>query len=353
MDQKLRDAAEQGDIDALYSLIEIDTEVLNKIDEISFVQTPLHVAADAGQTEFAMEMMMLKPSFAKKLNPNGFTPLLLAMHNNQDQLVRELLTTHKDLVCAQGKGGMNPLHYAAQTGHLRLLANFLKFYPKCIRDVTSRKETALHVALKNDKLDAFQVLVGWLRRAWFEEAKSWGRRLLNVQDLNGNTVLHIAASKNQPQVVRWILDLGARVNFEIFEGFTALDIAVDMQTQVDNQEMRNMLCRAGAKSASSRSTGPFADYLRSPIPINEKLFTWFFRQRTLMSNDMRNMLLVVAVLLVTIAYQSALSPPGGFWQDNQFNTITNASSEVSQPPHRAGTLVLFSVACVFWWVAVS
>ncbi|KAC0356738.1 hypothetical protein FH972_027097 [Carpinus fangiana] len=360
MDQNLRDAAEQGNIDALYSLIAMDPKVLDKMDEIPFVETPLHVAAAAGQTEFAMEMMMLKPSFARKLNPNGFTPLLLAVHNNQTLLVLKLLHVHKDLVYAQGRGGMNPLHYAAQTGNLCLLAKFLEVYPKSIEDVTSRSETALHVALKNNELDAFQLLVGWLRRAWFKNAAFLERTILNWRDVDDNTVLHIAASKNQLQassfhyVVEWLLDCRKLfVNARDGSNLTALDIAVDRQTQVDNQEMRNMLCRAGAKHASSLPKFSWADYFRSPIPINEKLFIYFFRERMLMSNDMRNMLLVVSVLLVTIAYQAVLSPPGGFWQDNyipgtnnQFNTTaaTNATNEVNQVPHRSSLLEIL-VSC--------
>jgi ankyrin repeat protein len=142
---------------------------------------------------------MLKPSFARKLNPNGFTPLLVAMHNNQTLLVRELLAVHKDLVCDQGRGGVNPLHYAAQTGNLFLLGTFLAVCPNSIEEVTSQSETALHIALKNDKLDAFQLLVGWLRRAVFKNAAFWEKRILNWLDLNGNSVLHIAASKNEPQ----------------------------------------------------------------------------------------------------------------------------------------------------------
>ena len=142
---------------------------------------------------------MLKPPFARKLNPNGFTTLLLAVHNNHTQLVHELLHVHKDLVCAQGRHGMNPLHYAAQTGNLNLLVEILEFCPKSIEDVTSRGETALHVALKNDKLDAFQLLLGWLRRAWFKNSIFLERRILNRWDVDGNTVLHIAASKNQLQ----------------------------------------------------------------------------------------------------------------------------------------------------------
>jgi hypothetical protein len=80
-----------------------------------------------------------------------------------------------------------------------LLTEFLAICPKCIEDVTSRSETALHIALKNNMLDAFQLLVGWLRRAWFKNAYVWEYRMLNWADLDGNTVLHIAAYKNEPQ----------------------------------------------------------------------------------------------------------------------------------------------------------
>jgi hypothetical protein len=113
--------------------------------------------------------------------------------------------------------------------------------------------------------------------------------------------------------------------------------------------MRKMLCRAGAKCASSLPKFSWADYFRSTIPVNERLFIYFFRGKMLMSNDMRNMLLVVAVLLVTIAYQVVLSPPGGFWQDNfiprtnnQFNitAATSATNEVNQVPHRVGTVTM-------------
>ncbi|XP_059451059.1 ankyrin repeat-containing protein BDA1-like [Corylus avellana] len=344
MDQNLRDASEQGNVDGLYSSIARDPKVLDKIDEIPFVDTPLHVAAAAGQTQLAMEMMMLKPSFARNLNPNGFTPLLLAMHTNRIRLVLKLLKNHKDLVCAQGRGGMNPLHYAAQTGNLALLVEILRVYPKSIEVVTSQSETALHVAVKNNMLDAFQLLVGWLRRAWFKNAGYWENWMLTRRDVDGNTVLHIAASKNQLQVVRWLLPCRNffDINAKNSEGLTALDM-------VDNQEMRNILCCAQAKSASSLPTfASWADYFRSPIKIKEMLFVYLFRQRMRMSNDMRNMLLVVAVLLVTIAYQAVLSPPGGFWQDNyipgtnnQFNitATTNATNEVNQVPHWVGTMI--------------
>jgi hypothetical protein len=50
MDQSLRDAAQQGRIDALYELIQGDPNVLDRIDDIPFVKTPLHIVASAGHT---------------------------------------------------------------------------------------------------------------------------------------------------------------------------------------------------------------------------------------------------------------------------------------------------------------
>jgi ankyrin repeat protein len=84
---------------------------LERIDVIPFVDTPLHIAASAGHTQFAMEIMKLKPSFARKLNQDGFTPMHLALQNNQTQVVLQLLDVDEDLVRVQGREGVTPLHY--------------------------------------------------------------------------------------------------------------------------------------------------------------------------------------------------------------------------------------------------
>ena len=76
--------------------------------------------------------------------------------------------------------------------YLALLEKFLSVCPDSITDMTTRNETALHVALKNNNLEAFKFLVGWLLRKW-----PYWRKILEQKDVEGNTVLHIAISRNQ------------------------------------------------------------------------------------------------------------------------------------------------------------
>ena len=71
-------------------------------------------------------------------------------------MVLRPLKVNGNLVRVQGREGMTPLHYAAITeDHLDLLDEFLKVYPKSIKDVTIRNDNALHITLKYDKLEAF------------------------------------------------------------------------------------------------------------------------------------------------------------------------------------------------------
>jgi len=60
-----------------------------------------------------------------------------------------------------------------------------------------------------------------------------------------------------------------------------------------------------------------AKYFKARVSNEEKLYIMFLRVTTNITNDMRNVLLVVAALLFTVSFQAAISPPGGVWQDNE------------------------------------
>lgn len=203
-DEKLKAAGEEGDINLLYTLIQEDPLVLEHIDSIPFVETPLHVAAYAGHLQFATEVMRLKPSYAWKLNQQGFSPIHLAMLNNKKRMVLRLVDINKDLVRVKGREGLTPLHFASQIGNADLLANFLFACPDSIEDVTVRGETALHVAAKNNQYEALQVLVGWLNTTRQKSARELEKIILNWKDEDGNTILHISALSNDSKVTFYL-----------------------------------------------------------------------------------------------------------------------------------------------------
>ncbi|KAE8055787.1 hypothetical protein FH972_012609 [Carpinus fangiana] len=299
----LRDAAQQGSVDTLYRLIHNDANVLDRIDDIPFVETPLHIAASAGHTYFALEIMKLKSSFAKKLNKDGFTPVHLALQNKQTQLVLRLVDVDKELVRVKGRDCVTPLHSTAQLGNLDLLAKFLEVCPESIKDVTIRKETALHIALKYDMFDAFQLILKWLQQALFKDASSWEKKLIYWQDEKGNTLMHVAVTKNQTKVVQWLLDS---------EPLKTLIVDMVVDRGLLNGERKN-----------------FGGETVFDIMERRKKEMWGVEyRRHQITDERRNALLVVAALLATVTYQAALlspispisiQPPNQDQKPNQFN----------------------------------
>ncbi|MBA0571282.1 hypothetical protein Golob_004863, partial [Gossypium lobatum] len=69
---------------------------------------------DEGCIGFAMEMMNLKASFARKLNKQGLSPIHLADEKGHKEMVLRLMEINKDLVRVKGKNGETPLHYISK-----------------------------------------------------------------------------------------------------------------------------------------------------------------------------------------------------------------------------------------------
>ncbi|CAH8385312.1 unnamed protein product [Eruca vesicaria subsp. sativa] len=335
--EKLKKAAQDGDVERLYELIAEDPNILGHFDKVPFCETPLHIAAEKGQTHFAMELMTLKPSLASKLNVAGYSPMHLALQNNHRRMVRGFVAIHSSLVSVKGRGRVTPLHHVAQIGDAELLSEFLFACPSSIEDLTIKCETAVHVAVKHGKFMAFNVLLGWLKRVKKEEILDW-------KNEDGNTVFHIAAMINHTEVMK-LLRKTVKVEAKNLDGKTAMDI---LQPDQSRLPITRRIINWVKDRTGYGSTTTLAVYLSSKLSIMERRNNLLglsnlnlTRKTSPNTSERRDALLVVAILKATATYQAGLSPPGGFWQEN-------SSKPSDGNGHRAGQMTMeFKNAFVF------
>ncbi|XP_022880887.1 ankyrin repeat-containing protein BDA1-like [Olea europaea var. sylvestris] len=314
-------AIEDPDIVHLYTKIRNNPHYLEVPSEMPFVESPLHTAASQGRTSLALEILRLKPLLGKKLNLDGLSPLHLALSNGHTNTVRRLVKHNPVLIRVPGREGITLLHYAVEKEDIDLLIYFLLICPSSINDMTVRDETVVHIAVRNENLRAFKVLLGWAGRTLNTTVLPW-------RNEEGNTVMHLAALTNQSQVIKSLIRY-VHVNEKNLEGKTALDIL-----NPENVEARKILISAGAKKGSSLVDDATSceNYLKSTMTRKESLFLFGAYLDYGLSGNMRNAFLVVVVLIATAAFQAALTPP--FWISHNgttpvFPSITSVYNETT------------------------
>ncbi|CAF1759751.1 BnaC09g30930D [Brassica napus] len=311
MDRRLFSVAQSVDsVDALYSLIQADPCILQKVDVLPFVHTPLHEASSTGKIDLAVELMILQPSFAKKLNKDGLSPLHLAVENQHVELAQELIKFDPSLVRIRGRGGTTPLHLVAEKGHVDLLTEFLFVCPESIRDANVNGETALHITVKNDRHEELEVLRGWMQRMLISDALSTEKHVLNTRDRDGNTALHLAAYKNDIRALKELLEcMSLNRNIQNKSGMTALDVLRANGSHMNIKETEKIIQHSGGKTRDSVTTvNTMSVFLKTPVSFWEHCSTGLVRYKSNMTDGTRNALLVITALIITATYQTAVQP---------------------------------------------
>ncbi|GMQ04661.1 hypothetical protein CsSME_00050007 [Camellia sinensis var. sinensis] len=374
MDERLIGAAQTGDVETLYNLIQGDPFVLDKIDQVPFVDTPLHVAISANQTHFAKEIASLKPSFVVKLNQYGYSPIHLASMVGQAEIVKELITIDPKLRLLKGREKTTPLHCAAMAGHTDVITLLLDGCPKSLVELTIWNETALHLAVKSNQLEAFKLLFEWLQKLQnievgasaillaLESAKLQRKRevedfkiikdglekirreeVLNWKDKEGNTVLHLATFTKQYEIIKILLSKnpapGTQLDVNAVNGNnqTALDILFQLRREKEDKEIETILRQAGTVTAGQIITPPPFTTTTTP----PKTFELKGHPPPINSN---NIMIIASILLAITCFLTGVYPPGGVWQydyKSSFNATTTTEYKAGTAIMAASTISVF------------
>ncbi|EOY18327.1 Ankyrin repeat-containing protein, putative [Theobroma cacao] len=299
---------------------------MHQSKEMEFVNTPLHIAAAEGGIDFAMEIMILKPSFARKLNQEGFSPIHLAVEKGHKELALQLMQNNKNLVRVKGKQGETPFHNAiTREQNLDLLTRFLEACPECIQDMTTKNETPLHIATGNNRLEALELLCRMLRKS------DYCQDVVNQKDRNEDTALHIARRNNQPQMLKLLLNCKAD-KLTTNQAGSTLAIAHEL----NNRESVNIL--RGWRRARVQE-----QMFKTVTKESEVIF---LGMDSISSKD-RSALLVILGLPLTGTCQASISPPGSVWQGD---SSSNSNFTVGYDQKFPGTSVMDEVDLLQFYI---
>ncbi|KAL2940109.1 Ankyrin repeat-containing protein BDA1 [Bienertia sinuspersici] len=210
---KLYDAALKGDIPSLHSLIRDDPFILEKSSH--FKQSPLHVAAKLGHSEFVSEILSLKPELAEELEQSKkWSPLHVASAKGHLEIVNALVQVNPNMCFTRDQDGWNPVHVAAVNGRVTVIEVLLRAKPQAGRERTNCGDSVLHLCVKHGCLEALELLVRTMGDG----------QLLNSKDCDGNTVLHLAVVAKHFEIIKFLsMDKRMEKNAINTNGLTAMD----------------------------------------------------------------------------------------------------------------------------------
>ncbi|XP_036370839.1 putative ankyrin repeat protein RF_0381 isoform X2 [Octopus sinensis] len=183
--------------------------------------TPLLLACHRGNTEVIQQLLLYKPDVNLE-NKHNNTPLHWACSWGFKDIVEQLLLFGAD-VNKKDIYHYTPLHWACDSGHLEVVQQLL-WSSKCCSKTSLTKADVN--AVDSDAVTALHVACGLgyeniIKELQIPELK------VNAKDIKyGNTPLHWACRSGHKQAVQQLLKSNPDVNLRNIEGNTPLHLAV-------------------------------------------------------------------------------------------------------------------------------
>eukprot|EP01018_Ginkgo_biloba_P008596 Gb_26483 [translate_table: standard] len=222
------------------------------------------------------------------------------------------------------KNGESPLHIAVKLGFLETAKLIIEYKPDCIEVRSKDGKNIVHLDTETPQVNILKYLV---KNVDVSE-------LINQQDGDGNTPLHIAAKMKSSQIKNSLSSI--RQRFRIVEkllkvpvvkkhaqnniGLTPLDIASQNTEYYESYRiLERLVMNYPPRSRPFLYSTPNVTAAKHKICIEiiKKSFT-----------ERANSELVVAGLLATVSFTAAFAVPGGFADDGAPNLISRSSFKI-------------------------
>ncbi|KAI3915867.1 hypothetical protein MKX01_026505 [Papaver californicum] len=271
---------------------------LDNLDELytGFRRTPLHIAVMSGDKRFARNILSLRPDLAFEEDRRGWTPLHLASARASFKMVKLLLKAEPNACMVKDKDERTPLHLAAMNNRIDIMELLMEeALPEAIRLKNNQNgETILHLCVKsNSSIEALELLVDKLALLRTSDPSI----IINSKESNGKTVLQLAAETGNTEMVQYLLE-SSNLKLEITDA--DFDRALDALTPENKNDLETRFLKYVGHNKKKHKSNTLSKNGDKHKGMKERV----------------NALMVVATLIAGIAFQAAMNPPGGVWQDD-------------------------------------
>ncbi|KAK1626030.1 hypothetical protein QYE76_000345 [Lolium multiflorum] len=289
-------------------------------------QNALHVAVlRATDTVMIEKLLNWNKDLAKKRDKHGSTALHFASSLNDFfgyspwvrnssrsrlnlDIVTKVFEANPAAVYQADRDGLFPIHVAASLGTRSTIEFFLKKSPRSAGLCNADGRTFLHLAVEKRMLN----IVSFICRY----PVNW---ILNVQDKDGNTAMHLAVKGGIFRMCCALLGNNkVQLNLSNDVGETPLDLSRRMIPRGLNyvvnseEQIYRALYSFGAKHSGLRWDCIAATF-RRPLTKQEE------GKESEKMKDATQTLIVGAVLIATVAFGAIFAPPGGYRADDHAN----------------------------------
>jgi ankyrin repeat protein len=239
-----------------------------------------------------------RPALADQVDSSGSSPLHFASSDGDRTIVNAILrASPPSTVYRKDSSGLSALHVAARMGHHRVVEDMLGICPDAAELRDGNGGTFVHAAAREKRSSVVSLAT----------KNPMLRGLLDAQDREGNTPLHLAVAAGSTGIVEDMLHNGkVRANVLNNDGHTAFDLAAGSTTSFF--KMVSLVVALVAYGAQLRPQR------------QDQLKQWGGRDMVRKGiQNTSDSLAVVAGLIVAAAFAAGFNLPGGYGDDGKAN----------------------------------